>query len=99
MSGGDAKGMHPREHIATCPGKPAVVMAGSGWTLSYLNLVSRSNRVARCIRDLGLKVGDGVAILLENHFRFFEAVWATQNNGLYLTTLRTHLTPPELAPM
>ena len=75
MSGGDAKGMHPREHIAKCPGKPAVVMAGSGRTLSYRDLVSRSNRVARCIRDLGLKVGDGVAILLENHLRFFEPVW------------------------
>jgi long-chain acyl-CoA synthetase len=44
-----------------------------------------------------LKVGDGVAILLENHLRFFEPVWATQNNGLYLTTLSTHLTPTELA--
>ncbi len=97
MSGGDANRMHPRQHIAKCPGKPAVVMAGSGRTLSYRDLVSRSNRVARCIRDLGLKVGDGVAILLENHFRFFEPVWATQNNGLYLTTLSTHLTPTELA--
>jgi long-chain acyl-CoA synthetase len=97
MSGSDARHMHPREYIAKCPDKPAVVMAGSGRTLSYRDLVSRSNRVARCIRDLGLEVGDGVAILLENHLRFFEPVWATQNNGLYLTTLSTHLTPTELA--
>ena len=97
MSGGDAVRMHPREHIAQCPEKPAVVMAGSGRALPYRDLVSRSNRAARCMRDLGLKVGDGVAILLENHFRFFEPVWATQNSGLYLTTLSTHLTPTELA--
>jgi long-chain acyl-CoA synthetase len=97
MSASDAGRMHPRQYAATCPAKPAVVMAASGRTLSYGELNSRSNRVSRCIRDLGVKIGDGVAILLENHFRFFEPVWATQNNGLYLTTLATHLTPPELA--
>jgi long-chain acyl-CoA synthetase len=97
MGGGDAGRMHPREHVATSPGKPAIVMAGSARALPYRDLVSRSNRVARCFRDLGLEVGDGVAILLENHFRFFEPVWATQNSGLYLTTLSTHLTPAELA--
>src|SRR5580698_5978505 len=90
MSASDTGRMHPRRYAATCPAKPAVVMAASGRTLSYGELNSRSNRVSRCIRDLGAKIGDGVAILLENHLRFFEPVWATQNNGLYLT-------PPELA--
>jgi long-chain acyl-CoA synthetase len=72
-------------------------MAGSGKTVSYAEIVSRSNRAARCIRDLGVNPGDGVALLLENHLRFYEPVWATQNTGLYLTTLSTHLTPVELA--
>jgi long-chain acyl-CoA synthetase len=97
MSASASGRMHPRRYAATYPGKPAVVMAASGRTLSYGELNSQSNRVSRCIRDLGVKIGDGVAILLENHLRFFEPVWATQNNGLYLTTLSTHLTPPELA--
>jgi long-chain acyl-CoA synthetase len=97
MSASDAGRLHPRQHASISPAKPAVVMAASGRALSYRELDSRSNRASRCIRELGVKVGDGVAILLENHFRFFEPVWATQNNGLYLTTLSTHLTPPELA--
>jgi long-chain acyl-CoA synthetase len=97
MNARDAAPMHPRQYAATCPAKPAIVMAASGRTLGYRELNSRSNRLSRCMRDLGVKVGDGVAILLENHLRFFEPVWATQNNGLYLTTLSTHLTPPELA--
>jgi long-chain acyl-CoA synthetase len=93
----DAGRLHPRRYAQTSPGKPAVVMAANGTALSYRELDSRSNRASRCIFDLGVKAGDGVAILLDNHLRFFEPVWATQNNGLYLTTLSTHLTPPELA--
>ncbi len=97
MSVSGAHRLHPRQYAVTRPAKPAVVMASNGTALSYLELDSRSNRASRCIRELGVKVGDGVAILLENHIRFFEPVWATQNHGLYLTTLSTHLTPPELA--
>jgi long-chain acyl-CoA synthetase len=89
--------MHPRDTAAKNPSKPAIVMAASGRSVSYGELVSRSNRTARCFRDLGLQVGDGIAILLENHIRFYEPVWAAQNTGLYLTTLSTHLTPPEMA--
>jgi long-chain acyl-CoA synthetase len=89
--------MHPRDQAAKNPAKPVIVMAGSGRIVTYGELVSRSNRLARSLRDLGLKTGDGVAVLLENHFRYYEPVWATQNTGLYLTTLSTHLTPPELA--
>jgi acyl-CoA synthetase (AMP-forming)/AMP-acid ligase II len=97
MSASGAHRLHPRQYAVRCPGKPAMVMAATGAALSYRELDSRSNRASRCIRALGLKTGDGVAILLDNHFRFFEPVWATQNSGLYLTTLSTHLTPPELA--
>ncbi|HTT82874.1 MAG TPA: AMP-binding protein [Rhizomicrobium sp.] len=89
--------MHPRDHAARNPGKPAIVMAGSGKEVDYRELVSCSNKLARHLRTAGLKVGDGVAVLLENHPRFYEPVWATQNTGLYLTTLSTHLTPSELA--
>jgi long-chain acyl-CoA synthetase len=89
--------MHPREFATKNPGKPAIIMAASGKTVSYGEIVWRSNRAARCVRDLGANPGDGIAVLLENHFRFYEPVWATQNTGLYLTTLSTHLTPPEMA--
>src|ERR1700679_3262195 len=97
MSASDAGRMHPRQFAAACPARPAIVMAADGRTLSYHQLDSRSNRASRCFRNLGVKAGDGIAILLDNHFRFFEPVWATKNNGLSLTPLSTHLTPPELA--
>ncbi len=89
--------MHPREHAAHNPEKPAIVMAASGKIVSYGELVSRSNKLASYLRSMGLATGDGVALLLENHPRYYEPVWATQNTGLYLTTLSTHLTPPEVA--
>ena len=37
--------MHPRQTAAATPDKPAIVMAGSGRTVSYGELVSRSNRI------------------------------------------------------
>jgi long-chain acyl-CoA synthetase len=89
--------MHPRIHAAATPSKLAIIMAGSGRSETYGELVSRSNQFARVLRMCGLKTGDGVAVLLENQVRFYESVWAALNNGYYLTTLSTHLTPPELA--
>jgi long-chain acyl-CoA synthetase len=89
--------MHPRDHAAIEPERPAIIMAGSGRIVTYGALVSGANRLARVLWDLGLRPGDLVAQLLENHPRYYEALWATQNNQLYFTSLNTHLTAPELA--
>ena len=40
--------------------------------------------------------GDGIAILLENHPRFYEIVWGAQRAGLYYTPMSTRLTPGEV---
>lgn len=89
--------MHPRRHAAVSPDKPAVVMADTGQALNYGALTSNANRLARLLRRRGLKVGDGVASLVENHPRYFEAAWAAIDTGLYFTSISTYLTAEEAA--
>ncbi|MFL6206700.1 MAG: acyl-CoA synthetase [Acidimicrobiales bacterium] len=79
------------------PDHPAVVMAGSGDTLTYRDLDERSNQLARLWHECGLRRGDHVAILLPNHLRYLEVVWAALRSGLYYTPVNWHLTAPEVA--
>jgi long-chain acyl-CoA synthetase len=88
---------HPRHHAAARPDKPAIVMAGSGETVSYRALADGAARCARLFRRLGLRRGDGVAMLIENHARFFEVAWGAQSAGLYFTPISTLLTAEEAA--
>lgn len=89
--------MHPFVHAAALPDKPAVIMAGSGETVSYSALEERSNQLAHFFRARGLKVGDCIAILAENSPRYFELVWAAQRSGLYYACVSTKLTAAEVA--
>jgi len=88
--------MHPRRHAGASPGKSAVIMAGSGLALSYAELVERSNRCAQLFRSLGLREGDGIALCLENHPRYFEVCWAAHNAGLYYTPISSRLKTEEI---
>ena len=88
--------MHPYIHAAETPDKPAYIMAGSGETVTYRQLDERSNRIAQMFRARGLKVGDHIAIFLENHARFFEICWAAQRSGLVYTAVSSRLTAAEV---
>ncbi|MEN3976836.1 AMP-binding protein [Emcibacter sp. SYSU 3D8] len=88
---------HPRHHAAAHPDKPAIVMASTGETVSYAALADGAARCAQLFRWLGLKRGDGVAMLIENHPRFFEVAWGAQSAGLYFTPISTLLTAEEAA--
>ena len=81
----------------TCPDHPAVVMAGTGETVTYRQLDERSNRLAHLWHERGLRAGDHVAILLDNDPCWFDAVWAALRSGLYYTPVNWHLTAPEVA--
>lgn len=89
--------MHPSIHARVTPDKPAYIMAGSGEIVTYKELEARSNQGAHLLWSLGLRRGDGVALLLENSPRFFEIVWAAQRAGLYYTCISTRLAAPEIA--
>ena len=88
---------HPSFHAARTPDKPALIMAGSGRTISFAQLESGSNRGAQLLRRLGLRPADPIAVMMENHPLFFEVYWAAQRAGLYFTPISTHLTAEEAA--
>ena len=89
--------MHPGHHATTMPEKIAYRMAGSGITVIYAELEARANACAHLFRSLGLRRGDCIAIIMENHFRYFEIAWAALRSGLYYTAISTRLTPAEAA--
>ena len=88
--------LHPFHHARTTPDKPAVVMAESGETVTYRQLEDGANRVAQLFRKLGLKSGDHIALMLENHPRYFEICWGAHRAGLIYTAMSTRLTDGEV---
>lgn len=88
---------HPGRTAAVTPEKPAAILSASGAVLTYGALEERSCRLAQLFRSCGLQTGDHIAILLENHLRYFEVCWAAQRAGLYFTTINWHLSAPEAA--
>jgi long-chain acyl-CoA synthetase len=88
--------MHPGEHAAANPERPATILAGSGEVVTYGQLEARSNQVAHLLRSLGLGLGDGIALCMENNARFHEVCWGAQRSGLYYTATSTRLTKGEL---
>lgn len=89
--------MYPGTHARTFPDKAALIMAGSGEVVTYRELDERSNRLAQLLWSRGLRPGDHIAIFMENHPRYFEVAWAALRSGLYLTTVNSYLTAPEVA--
>jgi long-chain acyl-CoA synthetase len=89
--------MHPFIHAARFPDKPADRMAGSGEIVTYGQLEARSNRFAQLLRAQGVRAGEHIAVLLENHPRFFEILWGAQRAGIIYTAISSRLTPAEAA--
>ncbi len=89
--------MHPWIHASTHPEKAAYIMAGSGLVVTYRELEDRSNQVAQMFRAMGLNAGDHIAILLENHPRYFEVCFGAHRAGLIYTAMSSRLTAAEAA--
>src|SRR5262245_30281347 len=89
--------MYPGKYAATQPDHPAVIMAGSGETITYGALEARSNRLAHLLRARGLKRLDHYSIFLENHPRYVECCAAGERAGHYYTCVNSYLTTEELA--
>src|SRR5690242_12015581 len=79
------------------PDKIVCHFPGSGVALTYGALEARANRIAQWLIGLGLKPGEGIALLLENRPEFLELAYATRYAGLYYTPLSVHLRPREVA--
>jgi len=89
--------MYPGKYASLHPDRPAVIMAGSGETISYRELEARSNRLAHLLRQRGLGRLDHYSIYMENHPRYVECCAAGERSGHYYTCVNSFLTAEELA--
>src|SRR4029077_10766420 len=89
--------MWPGAIAETHPDKAAYIMASTGQVVTYRELNDRSNQLAQLLYAAGLRFGDHVAILMENHPRYLEVCWAAQRSGLYFTPINYHFNAEEVA--
>jgi long-chain acyl-CoA synthetase len=89
--------MHPYIHAQNNPDRAAIIMAGSGETITFAELDRRSNQVAQLLRARGVQIGDTVALCMENHPWFFCLTWGFQRAGVHYVGISSRLTPPEIA--
>ncbi|MEM1230491.1 MAG: acyl-CoA synthetase [Pseudomonadota bacterium] len=89
--------MHPGVTAAATPDKVAYTMAASGEQVTFAQLEAAANQGAALFRSLGLKRGDHIALLLENHPQFLKLCWAAQRAGLYYTAISWRLQADEVA--
>ena len=88
--------MYIGAHVAQTPNKPALIMAGSGYTQTFAELDAAANRLSNLFRSAGLNPGDHVALCMENHDRYLEVLWGCQYAGLVFTAASSRLTSHEL---
>ncbi|MEQ6899795.1 acyl-CoA synthetase [Nocardioides sp. YIM 152588] len=87
--------MYPGTWAAKDPDRLALVMAGSGRSLTYAQLDERSLRLANRLRAAGLRRGDVVALLSDNTPETYEVYWAALRSGLYITAVNHNLSADE----
>jgi len=73
--------VYPGAHAKTQPHKPALIMAGTGRTITFAELDERSNRLGQWWYAAGLRTGDGVAMLVTNIPETLEIYWAAIRSG------------------
>lgn len=86
---------YPGVHARRNGGKPAVIMAESGVSMTFAELDAFANRLARLFASLGLAAGDHVAYCLENRLECPAVQWGAHYAGLYYTFISTRLTAKE----
>ena len=75
--------MYPGFFAATTPDKPAVIMAARA-SRHLRELDERSMRLAQLLYGRGLRAGDKIAILAENHSATSRST-GRRRSGLYVT--------------
>ncbi len=89
--------MYAARTAAAHPDKPAIVMVGSGETVTFAHYEAEANRIAHMLRDQGLRRGDHIAILSSNDPSMLEIEGAADRAGLYYTLINSYLGPDEVA--
>jgi fatty-acyl-CoA synthase len=79
----------------TDPDRTAII--DEAGTLTWEQTHRRSNALARALRDQGVGVGDGLAIMCRNHRYFIEATMAASKLGAVALYLNTAFAGPQLS--
>ena len=85
-----------RKRALENPEKPAYIMGESNEVITNLQLEERTNQIAHLFRDLGLEIGDHIAIFMENNRNFLEICLAAGRSGLIYTPISTYLKSSEI---
>ncbi len=76
------------------PNKTAFIYEGS--PVNYRELNDNVNRIAHCLKDMGLKKGDRISVLLLNCPEFLEVYFAAAKLGAIFVPLNFRLAGPEV---
>ena len=79
--------MHPGKIASQWPTKAAYIIAESGHVVTFKELDDTSMQASQLFRHLGLKRGDHIAILMENHPAMLQICVAAERAGLYFTAI------------
>jgi long-chain acyl-CoA synthetase len=88
--------MDPTTWAARTPDAPAVTLNHD--TITYAQLADRAARIAHLLRvEIGLTVGDHIAVCAHNCPDYLAVTWAAQLSGLHWTTVSPSLPADEAA--
>ena len=74
----------------------AVGVIDEAGTLTFAELESRSNALARALREQGVKGGESVAVMCRNHRGFVDAIFACSKLGATVLLMNTDFAGPQL---
>lgn len=69
---------------------------GSRYSTTYAELSVRSSQVANWLRDLGVKRGDGIIVMLDNQYQLWETMLAAFKLGAILLPTTVMLGPDQI---
>jgi long-chain acyl-CoA synthetase len=85
-----------RQRALDNPDRPVYIMARSNEVITALELEERQCRCCHLFRDLGLQIGDHIAIFMENNRYFIELCTSASRAGLIYTPISTYLKTEEI---
>jgi acyl-CoA synthetase (AMP-forming)/AMP-acid ligase II len=88
---------HPRHHAGADPERLALVIADTGESVSYGQLMQGSARSARLLEALGCAQGDTICLLSKNNPTFLEICWGAKDSGLHYACVSTQLNADDAA--
>jgi long-chain acyl-CoA synthetase len=84
-------------HIADSRPDLVAVVDPDGREITYGELAAAANSYGNGLRELGLRTGDVIVMMLPNCVELLGAYFAAMQTGLYVVMINWHLVAPEIA--